>query len=172
MSDYLDMDCKNCGRHRIGEDGICENCNYDNFLNEYHIPLLGCAEHGAGTCKNEYIFEKYRNSFAGFVKKNKAMASDLENLRIAKCSDQELIKTNELLRERAEKAEAELAFLRKQTRWERFSDEFPQDNQTVYVLDKFQNTCLWTFHRSLNIDPTFIYWRSVDLTTEVKNESR
>jgi len=37
-TDYLDMDCKQCGRHRVEKDGICEKCNYDNIHNEFHQP--------------------------------------------------------------------------------------------------------------------------------------
>lgn len=35
MSGYKDVDCINCGRHRVEEDGVCEKCNYDQGKREY-----------------------------------------------------------------------------------------------------------------------------------------
>ena len=64
MSEYLDFDCKNCGRHRVESNGICEKCNFDNIHNEFAQPILECLEHGAGTCRNENLIEELRAEIA------------------------------------------------------------------------------------------------------------
>lgn len=64
MSGYLDFDCKNCGRHRVETNGICEKCNYDNIHNEFAQPILECLEHGAGTCRNENLIDELRAELA------------------------------------------------------------------------------------------------------------
>ena len=35
MSNYLDMDCENCGRHRVEANYVCEKCGYNNQKHEY-----------------------------------------------------------------------------------------------------------------------------------------
>ena len=64
MSEYIDFDCKNCGRHRVESNGICEKCNFDNVHNEFAQPILECLEHGAGTCRNENLIEELRAEIA------------------------------------------------------------------------------------------------------------
>ena len=64
MSKYLDFDCKNCGRHRVEINGMCEKCNFDNIHNEFAQPILECLEHGAGTCRNENLIEELRAELA------------------------------------------------------------------------------------------------------------
>lgn len=32
---YRNMDCPNCGRHRIELDGVCEKCQWDVDGNDY-----------------------------------------------------------------------------------------------------------------------------------------
>jgi hypothetical protein len=60
MSNYLNFDCKKCGRHRVENNGICEKCNFDNTHNEFAQPVLECVEYGAGTCRNEILIESLR----------------------------------------------------------------------------------------------------------------
>jgi len=35
MSGYLNVDCKNCGRHRVEKNYVCEKCGFDNRENQY-----------------------------------------------------------------------------------------------------------------------------------------
>lgn len=64
MSEYLNYDCINCGRHRVENNGICEKCNFDNILNEFAQPVLECLEHGAGTCRNADMIDALRAEIA------------------------------------------------------------------------------------------------------------
>ena len=41
MSGYLNMDCKNCGRHRVEENHVCEKCGFDNRENQYVNANIG-----------------------------------------------------------------------------------------------------------------------------------
>ena len=63
-NNYLDYDCKNCGRHRVEINGICEKCNYDNIENEYAKPINDCLEYGAGSCRNADLIDKLRADLA------------------------------------------------------------------------------------------------------------
>lgn len=69
--------------------------------------LFDCLENGAGICRNELLFEKLEESCNELKQKNKILANELENLRNAKCSDEQILKENAALLFRAEKAEAE-----------------------------------------------------------------
>lgn len=107
MNEYLDLDCVNCGRHRVEEDYICEKCGYDNknmkwadagktkqeviAVDKLSQPIFECLEHGAGTCRNEYLIEKLQESCEGFRNKNKTLADELYNLRTSKNSDESLV---------------------------------------------------------------------------------
>ncbi len=73
MSEYLDFDCKNCGRHRVESNGICEKCNFDNIHNEFAQPILECLEHGAGTCRNENLIAKLRAEITRLKEENHAL---------------------------------------------------------------------------------------------------
>jgi len=80
MSEYLDFDCKNCGRHRVESNGICEKCNFDNIHNEFAQPILECLEHGAGTCRNENLIEELRAELARLTALVERLKEDAERL--------------------------------------------------------------------------------------------
>jgi hypothetical protein len=65
------------------------------------LKLLDCVENGAGTCRNELLFEAMQRSCNGFKEKNRILAEELENLRAAKGIDE-----IERLRAGIERAEA------------------------------------------------------------------
>ena len=73
MSEYLNYDCINCGRHRVENNGICEKCNFDNILNEFAQPVLECLEHGAGTCRNADLIGTLRAEIARLKEENHAL---------------------------------------------------------------------------------------------------
>mgnify|MGYP001218863419 CR=1 FL=1 len=68
------------------------------------LKLLDCVENGAGTCRNELLFEAMQKSCNGLKEKNRILAEELRNLRAAKEIDE--------LRARAEAAEAGKAKLK------------------------------------------------------------
>lgn len=35
MADYRNVDCPNCGRHRVQSDGVCEKCFWDVDGDDY-----------------------------------------------------------------------------------------------------------------------------------------
>ena len=52
------------------------------------LKLVDCVENGAGTCRNQLLFEAMQKSCDGFKKKNRILAEELRNLRAAKGIDE------------------------------------------------------------------------------------
>lgn len=55
-----------------------------NVSENKNIPILDCAEGGAGTCRNELLIESLRGSCEAYRLKEKILAEELENLRNSK----------------------------------------------------------------------------------------
>lgn len=64
------------------------------------LKLLDCVENGAGTCRNELLFEAMQNSLNGLKEKNRILAEELENLRALKGTDEIERLTKELEEEK------------------------------------------------------------------------
>ena len=59
MSGYLNIDCINCGRHRVEETYICEKCGYDN-KNMKYVAGGGTMQEVDTVIQNNKIYKTIR----------------------------------------------------------------------------------------------------------------
>ena len=120
MSEYLDFDCKNCGRHRVESNGICEKCNFDNIHNEFAQPILECLEHGAGTCRNENLIAKLRAEITRLKEENHALDQINRDIQTAAAHLDEVL--------------AEIDRLNTERRWIPVGERLPETRQAVLLF--------------------------------------
>lgn len=129
---------------------------------EENVALLARAEKAEAKVK-ELDAMISRESFDRFL------VEQLKDPEIARAYAKAIIDENILFEviktksERITELESSLAALKEATRWRKYPEEKPSDNQWVWFLDHFGFIHKYNYHHDIAVDSTYVFWRPVEI---------